>query len=409
VGDERGQPETGVWARAADSYPAQPGEYRPRRAKPGPPDPYLPRSEDPLRSGPYLRSGGGPASEPFDTPPPDPLRDPIPPPGRAQSGAHGDAPAPGSAFGWWNSNGNFVTDRRAPGAEPPAAPPRPARAEPARERQARPQAAGNQPAQNQVPRNQPAQDQPGRDQPAQNRPAQNRPAQNRPAEWHSGKQDIRDEPVPDRPTGARGGPADSYRTDTDRYPADFPTQVFMSSALAAWDQPAQAAPAGNWPRIAEPTPPPGRPRPAEPPGRYDSAWPPGRPQPSTPPGPGQAPAQSRPAGPRHATGAAQSATAEPGGAHPRWERDPVAGAGPYPPASAQRARPRHHAAPFPPAQNPAVLYPAPPTDGRPAGPPPARSRPPAERRGLPGGVLIGAACLAVLVTIALILFVALPG
>lgn len=379
MGDERGQPETGMWARAADPYPAQPGEYRPRRAKPGPPDPYLPRSEDPLRSGPYLRSGGGPAPEQFATPRPDPLRDPIPrpapEPAPARSRGDGDVPPPGTAFGWWNSNGNFAADRQAPrgGGEPPAAPSRPARAEPPR---------------------------PARHRSAPDRSGQNQSGQNQSGQWHTGKQDIGDEPVPARPTGARGGPAGLYRTDADRYPADFPTQVFMSSALAAWDQPAQAAPAGNWPRIAEPSPPPGRHGSAEPRERYDSAQPPGRPQPSGPP----SPAQSRPAGPRHATGPAQ-----PGGAHPRWDPDPAAAAGLYPPAGAQRARPRHHAAPFPPAQNPAELYSASPGPGRPAGASPARSRPSAERRGLPGGVLIGAACLAVLVAIALILFVALPG
>src|SRR5580693_870076 len=84
VGDERGQPESGIWTRAADSYPAQPGQYRPRRAKPEPPDPYLPRSEHPLRSGPYVQSGPGSASERFGSARPDPLRDPFPPPDPAR-------------------------------------------------------------------------------------------------------------------------------------------------------------------------------------------------------------------------------------------------------------------------------------------------------------------------------------
>jgi hypothetical protein len=45
---------------------------------------------------------------------------------------------------------------------------------------------------------------------------------------------------------------------------------------------------------------------------------------------------------------------------------------------------------------------------RSAGPHTARSRPPAKRRAVRGGLLIGAACLAVLIAVALIVFVALP-
>jgi putative peptidoglycan lipid II flippase len=407
VGDDRGQPETGIWARAADPYPAQSGEYRPRRAKPGPPDPYLPRSEHPLRSGPYLRPGGGSASERFAVPRPDPLRDPIPAPDPAPDPAppreQPGGPVPGSAFGWWNTNGNFASDRdpegprpdrRAPGRDgPPVDGQRPPRREPP---PARPSTVWEQPPREQSAGRSAVHGQAG---PSQGAPE--RAAREQSAPWHTGKRDTQDEPVQVRPGGA---PAGGPWPDADPYPADFPTQVFMSSALAAWDQPAQAAPAGNWPRVAEPSPPPGQHGPAEPPGRYDSARPPGRSQPAAPSGSGQAPAQSPHAGPRHATAAAQ-----PGGAPPRWDRDPGAGAEPHPPANARRARPRHHGAPFPPAQNPAELYQERPAPGRPAGPPPARSRPPAGRRGLPAGVLIGAACLAVLAAIALILFVALPG
>ena len=63
------------------------------------------------------------------------------------------------------------------------------------------------------------------------------------------------------------------------------------------------------------------------------------------------------------------------------------------------------AAPFPPAPDPADLYPAVHGPGYPAG----RSRQPASRsRGVRGGLLITASFLAVLVAVALILFVALP-
>ena len=136
MGDERGQPETGIWTRAADAYPARPGEYRPRRAKPEPPDPYLPRSEYPLRSGPYLGPGASSASDRFAAPRPDPLRDPFPPTRLAAGAARLDRaadpdpapprrqagqPVPGSAFGWWNDNDNF--DLR-PGLRTVPVPPR---------------------------------------------------------------------------------------------------------------------------------------------------------------------------------------------------------------------------------------------------------------------------------------------
>ena len=208
MGDERGQPETGIWTRAADPHPVRPGEYRPRRAKLEPPDPYLPRSEHPLRSGPYLRPGAGSDSERFSPARPDPLRDPFQPPAplrdpfqppdpaptRGQAGP----PVPGGAFGWWDNNGNFASDREQP------------------------------------PREQPPREQP--------------------APWHAGKRDTPDEPVPVRPGDA---PAGGPQPDADRYPADFPTQVFMSSALAAWQQPAPPAPSGNWPRQPAPDPFPG--------------------------------------------------------------------------------------------------------------------------------------------------------
>ena len=121
VGDERGQPETGIWTRAADPHPVRPGEYRPRRAKPEPPDPYLPRSEHPLRSGPYLRPGAGSDSERFFPARPDPLRDPFQPPASlrdpfqppdpAPTRGQAGPPVPGGAFGWWDNNGNFASDR----------------------------------------------------------------------------------------------------------------------------------------------------------------------------------------------------------------------------------------------------------------------------------------------------------
>ncbi len=286
MSDERGQPESGIWTRATDSYPAQPGQYRPRRAKPEPPDPYLPRSEHPLRPAPYLAAGISSASERFAAPRPDPLRDPFPPdpdpepappPEPAPSRAGNGQPVPGDAFGWWNSNGNFAVDRPPPAGEPPAAarrpPPersawdQPAPGQVARERQARPSGGGDQPAREQV---------------ARERSGRPPAAEHSSAPWHSGKQDLQDEPV--RPMGAPSGPADSRRADADRYPADFPTQVFMSSAQAAWQQPAPAAPAGNWPRIADPSGPPARPRyePAEPPGPYQRTGQPGRHEPIQP-------------------------------------------------------------------------------------------------------------------------------
>jgi hypothetical protein len=455
VGAERGQPESGIWTRAADSYPAQPGQYRPRRAKPGPPDPYLPRSEDPLRSGPYVQSGTGSASERFGAPRPDPLRDPFPadpaappdpapPPDLAASpdptparGGDGQR-VPGGPFGWWNTNGNFATDRRPPGREPPAAPQpsawdqaperavrehggrdQPARNQAVRDQPAREQAFQDQPvrarpARDPVSRNQPAPSQPAwerafQDQPVQERPARSQavggqPARNQAAEWYTGRQEVRDEPIPDRPLGARGGPADSHQADADRYPADFPTQVFMSSAQAAWQQPAQPAPAGNWPRIAEPAPPAGQPQPAGP-RRDQPAGPPGRHQPSDPPGPRRAPALARPAEGRHATARSPSR-----GGHPGWDQGPAAGPEQqYPAAAARRAAADYLAAPFPPAPDPAELYPAVYGPAQPAGRPPARSRPSASKsRGVRGGLLVAAAFLVVLIAVALIVFVALP-
>jgi hypothetical protein len=364
VGDERGRPESGIWTRAADSYPAQPGQYRPRRAKPGPPDPYLPRSEDPLRSGPYVPSGPGSASERFGAPRPDPLRDPFPaggpaaPPDPAASpdptpSRAGDGQrVPGGPFGWWNTNGNFAADRRPPGREPPAAP-QPSAWDQAPERAVREQGGRDQPARNQAVRDQPAREQAFQDQPVRARPApdpvsrnqpapsqpawerafqdqpvQERPARSQAAEWYTGREEVRDEPIPDRPLGARGGPADSHRADADQYPADFPTQVFMSSAQVAWQQPAQPAPAGNWPRIAEPP---------QPSSRFEAAEPAGRPQ---PPGPHRAPAQARPPGPRHAT-------AGPAGrGRPGWDQGPAAGPGQYPAANGRRTAAEYPAAPF---------------------------------------------------------------
>ena len=77
---------------------------------------------------------------------------------------------------------------------------------------------------------------------------------------------------------------------------------------------------------------------------------------------------------------------------------------------AHRSAARHQAAPFPPAQNPAELYPAPPTPGwSSANPAPSRSRASAQGRGLRTGLLVGAACLAALIAMALIVFVVLPG
>ena len=138
MGDERGQPETGIWTRAADPYPVRPGEYRPRRAKPEPPDPYLPRSEYPLRPGPYLGPGASSASDRTATPRPDPLRDPFPPPDsppepRLDRAADPDPapprrqagqPGPGSAFGWWNDNDNFASGQGSDRPVPPRASPR---------------------------------------------------------------------------------------------------------------------------------------------------------------------------------------------------------------------------------------------------------------------------------------------
>ena len=191
-------------------------------------------------------------------------------------------------------------------------------------------------------------------------------------------------------------PAGSYQAEADRYPADFPTQVFMSSAQAAWQQPAQAAPAGNWPRIDEPPAPPARPRPPEP------AGPAGRRQPSDPPGARRARGPARPAGPRHATAGAPA-----GAGHPPWDQDPTVGPEQYPATGARQAAAGYPAAPFPPAPDPAELYPAPPGAARGAGHHPARFRPPAQGRGARAGLLVGLACLAVLIAVALVLFVAL--
>jgi hypothetical protein len=360
VGEERGQPETGIWTSAAAPYPVQSGGYRPRRAKPEPPDPYLPRSEHPLRSGPYLRPGAGAADERSSGPRPDPLRDPFPapgaPPDQAPSEGQAGQPVPGGAFGWWNSNGTFADDRNP-------------------EQTAREQTAREQIAREQI------------------------------AEWHTGRRGTQDEPVPVRPRGAVAG---GTQPDADRYPADFPTQVFMSSAQAAWQQPAQAAPDGNWPRIdAPPAPPAPRGQSGESgeSGESEPAGPPGRRQPSGSAGPRRPPAASRPGGPRHATAAPPA----PAG-HPGWDRDPAAGAEHYPPTGAHRVPSRHQEAPFPPAQDPAQLYPASAGQAWPGGQsPPPRSRPPARRHGVRTGLLLGAAGLAALVAIALILFAALPG
>ena len=195
--------------------------------------------------------------------------------------------------------------------------------------------------------------------------------------------------------GAVGGPAGTARAEADRYPADFPTQVFMSSAQAAWQQPAQAAPAGNWPRIAEP---------AQPPSPHEPAGPPSRLQPPEPPGLRRASAQARAVGPRHANAGPA------GGGRPG--RDPGPGAGPdqHPAANGRRAAAEYPESPFPPAPDPAELYPAVHGPAQPAGRPPARSRPAASKpRGVRGGLLIAATCLGVLVAVALILFVALPS
>ncbi len=260
MGDERGRPETGIWTRVADSYPAQPGEYRPRRAKPEPPDPYLPRSEHPLRSGPYLRPGSSSASDRFAAPRPDPLRDPIPPPDPAPPRGQAGQPVPGGAFGWWDTNGNVASGRHpdgpvAPGAAqrmPRRAGPPDSQRPPGREQPTvRQRSAWDQPAREHPAREQPAREQPAREHPARDQAAREQAAREQPAEWHTGRRDTQDDPVPVRPGGA---PADGLRPDVDRYPADFPTQVFMSSALAAWQQPAQAAPAGNWPQVGEASP-----------------------------------------------------------------------------------------------------------------------------------------------------------
>jgi len=221
-------------------------------------------------------------------------------------------------------------------------------------------------------------------------PARERAAREQPAPWHSGKRDTQDEPV--RPNGAVGHPAGSYQAEADRYPADFPTQVFMSSAQAAWQQPAQAAPAGNWPRIDAPPAPPARPSQPEPAGWDQSA---------DPAAARRARGPARAAGPRHAT-----AGAPPEGGHPSWGQDP-AGPEQYPAAAARQAAAGYPAAPFPPAPDPAELYPAPPGPARAAGHHPARSRPSAQRRGARAGLLVGMACLAVLIAVALVLFVAL--
>ncbi len=478
MGADRGQPEASIWTRAAEANPAQPGEYRPRRAKPGPPDPYQLRPEQPLRSGPYLRPGSVSASERPAAAQPDPLRDPVPPdpaPPKEQAGQ----PVASSAFGWWNSNVKVAAGqhpdcpappgpgprdgagRAAPSAgrpdpareqhatrqpsvwDQPAAQPsvwdkpageqsareqevpgpsawhEPARVQPAREQPAPDQSAGGQPAWGEPARERSSGEQAAAGhaapvQAARKQPAREESARQEPAPWHTGKLNIQDEPVSVRPTGARGG---TPQPDADRYPADFPTQVFMSSALAAWQQPAQAAPVGNWPRIEDPALAPGRPAPAAPPAPGDP-----RPAPavtrsadprsaSAAARPGDlrsAPAAARSGGPRHAQPASP-----PGGPKPPWDRGPVGGPSPagegYPAAGAHRATAQHLGAPFPPAQDPAELYPAASTPGWPAAQPSARSRPPAQRRGLGTGLLAGAACLAALIIIGLILLVALPG
>jgi hypothetical protein len=361
VGDERGQPETGIWTRAADPHPVRPGEYRPRRAKPEPPDPYLPRSEHPLRSGPYLREGAGSDSELFSPARPDPLRDPFQPPAPLRdpfeppdpAPARGPAgpPVPGGAFGWWNTNGNFASDRE--------------------------QAPGEQAPREQAPRDQAPREQAAR--------------------WHTGKRDAQDEPVPAQPGDA---PAGGPRPDADRYPADYPTQVFMSSALAAWQQPAPPAPSGNWPRQPAPDPFPGADLAREPSARAGRPGPPvpppadasRPPMPAPPSGPRRAPEQPRPAGLSHPRDLGPA----PGG-FPSAERNQ--------PGGAHRAVTQHQEAPFPPAPDPADLYPRPPGVARPGANPPHRSRADQDHRPR-HGLLIGLTVLAVLFVIAVLIAVA---
>jgi len=312
VGEERGQREHGAWVPGADPYHARPGEYRPRRARPEPPDPYLPRSDYPLRPGPYLPPPASSASDRHSAARPDPLRDPFPSP-------------------------------------PPAPPARPARELGADWFRPRPDRA----------------DQFGPGRYPEQRRAREQPA----AEWHTGKRYTEDDAAaPDRP-----GAAGAAQPEAERYPADFPTQVFMSSAQAAWQQPAPPAPSGNWPRPAA-----------------------AGPGPRTEPGPRT--------GPGPAAGLRRG----------RWDQPPpsagrrppaVPAPGPFPSRPRYPAGGQHQAAPFPPAPDPAELYPPPPGPGRRAGNPPRRAQP-ARGRGARNGLLIGAACVAVLVLAALVFFVA---
>ena len=204
--------------------------------------------------------------------------------------------------------------------------------------------------------------------------------------------------------GALGGPADSHRADADRYPADFPTQVFMSSAQAAWQQPAQPAPAGNWPRIAEPARRPASPSQPGHAGTSQPVRPGGTSHPIRPARAGRRPWPARPRAVMPRPGR------RPGGGHPGWDQGPAAGPEQqYPAAAGRRAAADYLAAPFPPAPDPAELYPAVYGPAQPAGRPPARSRPSASKsRGTRGGLLVVAAFLGVLVAVALIVFVALP-
>ena len=385
MGEERGKPETGSWVPAAEPYPAEPSGYQPRRAKPEPPDPYLPRSTYPLRPGPYVPPPAGSTTARYSAARPDPLRDPVLPPYPGSSRDLAGEPARPQPEGWRHPRGDFESGRY---PESPASPD-PSWAGPPRGQEAR----GGQPWGRASQGGEPGSRRPlGGEQPA--------------AEWHTGKRYTDDEPA--RPSDPRGGgPLGSGpRADAERYPADFPTQVFMSSALAAWEQSAQPPAEGNWPQIQEPpgprwvrepSPDPG-PRPAQPPARHAA---PSRAQPPSPS------AAAPPEWDQTQAGSAQREWDRGPASGPSsvWDRAPAPAARPeqYPPAGPRRADRPAHAAPFPPAPDPAELYPQPAGAAWPGANPPSWSQPD-EDHGARNGVLIGVVVVVVVIAIAVLLF-----
>ena len=397
MGEERGQPETGSWIPAADQYPAEPSGYRPRRAKPEPPDPYLPHSNYPPRPGPYVAPPGSSATARYSAARPDPLRDPVLPPYPGSSRDQAWRAARRQSDGWRHPGDVFESGRypESPASADPSWAGSPGGEDP----------RGGQPWDRASRGGEPGSRRPRG---GEQRTGEQRTGEQPAAEWHAGKRYTEDEPV--RPSGPRGG---GLRADAERYPADSPTQVFMSSALAAWEQSAQPPPPG-WSQTQEPPDPrwardlyrdPG-PRSAQPPTRQAG---PSRAQPPSPPTAARREWDQPQAGsPPGAWDQAQAGgapsgwdRASAGGPSSVWDRAPAAGPEQYPPAGQRRAAGPAQAAPFPPAPHPAELYPQAPGPVWSGANPPPPSQPGEDHR-VWSGVLIGFIAALVIVIVVLL-------